>query len=134
MLLLEHRLLLVFLLLLALLLLALLHYECCTMVSLLLLFSPRPCRKTKTIYGSRGECPGINSGDNLSLSMEFMDGKLKQKGFFHGAIQYRQGDLLTIVSLLVQFPSPSNFVSPSPSLHSPPPPPSMSRFPKKTGP
>jgi hypothetical protein len=35
----------VFLLLLALLILALLHYECCSMMSLLLLFFPRPCRK-----------------------------------------------------------------------------------------
>jgi hypothetical protein len=38
--------LLVFLLLLALVLLELLHYECCRMVSLLLLFFPCPCRKS----------------------------------------------------------------------------------------
>jgi hypothetical protein len=37
---------LVFLLLLALLLLALLHYESCSKMSLLLLFFPRPCRKS----------------------------------------------------------------------------------------
>ena len=36
----------VFLLWLALLLLALLHYECCSMMSLLLRFFPRPCRKS----------------------------------------------------------------------------------------
>ena len=46
MLLLAPMYLLVFLRLLALLLLALLHYECCSMMSLLLLFFPTPCRKS----------------------------------------------------------------------------------------
>jgi hypothetical protein len=46
MLLLAPMYLLVFLRLLDLLLLALLHYECCSMMSLLLLFFPSPCRKS----------------------------------------------------------------------------------------
>ncbi len=46
MLLLAPMLLQVFLLLLAVLLLALLHYECCSMMSLLLLFFPRPWQKS----------------------------------------------------------------------------------------
>jgi hypothetical protein len=46
MLLLAPMYLLVFLRLLALLLLALLYYECCSMMSLLLLFFPSPCRKS----------------------------------------------------------------------------------------
>ncbi len=133
--------LLVFLLLLALLLLALVHYECCSMISLLLLFFLRPCQKglldprrrpftlpyaensgpsrpglppgawlvqTFPAFGNaKGLLPGTRrvfwhggmwkyllvagkisryeQQDCLTLVMEFSDGKLKQKGFFHSA-------------------------------------------------
>ncbi len=64
--------LLVFLLLLALLLLALLHYECCSIMSLLLFFFPRPAGKVFRTLQVPGRRPfSVPNAGKVFLSLEF---------------------------------------------------------------